>query len=72
MQIRETLSSINGTVKGAVELGFSAVLAFILLDILFPGATGVVNNLAGVVGGLSDKGVVGLVALLLFLLVIKK
>jgi hypothetical protein len=66
------MTSINSILKGAVELGFSVVLAFILLDILFPGSTGIVSNLSGVLSSFSDSGVVGLFALLLFLLIIKK
>ena len=69
---KETLTTINDWVKIFIEFGLSVILAFILIDILFPGTTGVVNNLAEIVGTFAKEGAVGLIALLVFLLIYKR
>jgi len=70
--ITETMSSISSWLRAITELGVSLILAFVVIDVLFPGATGVVENISGIVGQFSEKGLVGLIALLLFLIVFKQ
>ena len=70
--ITETISSISSWLREATELGVSLILAFVVIDVLFPGATGVLDNIGGIVGQFSEQGLVGLIALLLFLLLFKK
>ena len=70
--IKETMSSISSWLKSITELGVAIILAAVLLDILFPGATGVVGNIGEIVGQFSEQGLVGLIALLLFLLLFRQ
>lgn len=69
---KEILRSINEWLKVIIEFGLSVLLVFIIIDILFPGTTGVVNNVGEIVGGFAREGVVGLIALLVFLLIYKR
>jgi|GEM_PF-391632 len=47
----------------------SLVLVLALVDVLFPGSTGIVGNVGELMGGLSPEGQCSLVAIFLFLLV---
>ncbi|MCP4682239.1 MAG: hypothetical protein GY864_07885 [Desulfobacterales bacterium] len=70
--LKDTLASIDGWLKNITDLGISIILAFVIIDILFPGTTGVVKNIGELVGGLAKEGAVGLIALLVFLLIYKR
>jgi len=50
-----------------VELGLALVLVFLIVDILFPGTFNIVDNLMAVLESFTGKGVVGLIALLIFI-----
>ena len=50
-------------------LGASVVLVLAMVDILFPGSTGIVANVAGLLAGLNAEGQYSLAAIFLFLLV---
>lgn len=69
--LRETITSMTDWLRIATELGLSLILVLVVIDVLFPGTTGVVNNLGMIVGQFSREGMAGLIALLLFLLVFK-
>lgn len=69
--IKDTMTSMTDWVKTATELGLTLILALVIIDVLFPGTTGVVKNLGLIVGQFSKEGLSGLIALLLFLLVFK-
>lgn len=70
--IRETMSNISSWLRSITELGIALILAFVLVDILFPGTTGVVENIGALVSQFSEQGLVGLIALLLFLLLFRQ
>lgn len=70
--IKEAMTAISGWLRSAAELGISLILAFVVIDVLFPNATGVVENIGTIVGQFSEQGLVGLIALLLFLLLFKQ
>ena len=70
--ITETMSNISSWLRAVTELGVALILAFVVIDVLFPGATGVVENIGTIVGQFSEQGLVGLIALLLFLLLFKQ
>ena len=57
--------------RSATELGMAIILSFVIIDVLFPGTTGVVQNLGIIVAQFSKEGLAGLIALLLFLIVFK-
>lgn len=69
--LKDTIHSMTDWLRTATELGLSLILVMIVIDVLFPGMTGVVNNLGTIVGQFSREGMTGLIALLLFLLVFR-
>ncbi len=67
MSIDSALSTVSSALKGIVNLGLGLVLVFLVVDILFPNTTNIVNNVGGLVASFTNQGLVGLVALLVFL-----
>ena len=67
MNVNEALNSVNSSLKGVVGLGMSLAVAFLVVDLLFPGQTNIVNNVAGMIGSFVDRGLVGLIALIAFI-----
>ena len=53
------------------EFGFVLILSFVIIDVLFPGTTGVGNNIGIIVSQFLKEGLAGLIALLLFLVLFK-
>ncbi len=70
--IKAALATTNGWLKSLTEFGLTIILAFVVLDILFPGSTGIVSNINGIVSSFAGNGVTGLLALLIFLMIYKK
>lgn len=70
--LRDTLRTTSGWMKEIFEFGVALILLFVVIDILFPGTTGVVNNIGEIVSNLASEGIVGLIALLIFLLIYKR
>jgi hypothetical protein len=66
MNISDTLNTFSSTLKGVVGLGMSLAVAALVVDLLFPGTTNIVNNVSGLISSFVDKGLVGLVALIVF------
>ena len=69
--VKDSMSTITGWLQTFTEFGLSLILTFVIIDVLFPGSTGVVNNIGVIVGQFSKEGLTGLIALLLFLLLFK-
>jgi len=69
--IKEGMSEITGWLRDATELGIALVLSLVIIDILFPGTTGIVSNLGAIVAQFSKEGLAGLIALLLFLVLFR-
>ena len=70
--IKATLANVNGWLKSITEFGLTVILAFVVLDILFPGSTGIVSNINGIVSSFAGNGVTGLIALLIFLMIYRR
>ena len=70
--MKESIANVSGWLQHFTELGMSIILAFVIIDVLFPGATGVVANIGTIVSQFSKEGLSGLIALLLFLLLFKR
>ncbi len=70
--IKATLATATGWLKSVTDFGLSIILAFVVLDILFPGSTGIIGNINGIVSRFAGNGVTGLIALLIFLLIYRK
>ncbi len=66
MSIESALSTVTGVLKGIVSLGLGLILVFLVVDILFPGTTDIVGNLSTLVQSFTDQGVIGLIALIVF------
>lgn len=69
--VKESLSTATEWLRHGTDFGLTLILSFVIIDVLFPGTTGVVENLGVIVGQFSKEGIAGLIALLLFLLVFK-
>lgn len=70
-EVKESIASITGWLKTLTEFGMTIILTFVIIDVLFPGSTGVVANIGTIVGQFSKEGLTGLIALLLFLMLFK-
>jgi|TARA_B110000240_G_C13469775_1_gene440391 hypothetical protein len=70
--IKEAIATITGWLRNLSEVGIALILAFVVIDVLFPGTTGVVKNIGEIVGQFSEQGLVGLIALLLFMMLFKQ
>ena len=66
MKINNIFNDANSTLKGVVGFGMSLAVAFLVVELLFPGHTGIVNNVSSLISSFIDKGLVGLIALLAF------
>jgi len=66
MNINESLTSVTSVLKGVVGLGMSLAATFLIVDLLFPGTTNIVNNVAGLVNSFIGHGLVGLITLVVF------
>ena len=73
MNISSVFSTIDGSIKGAVALIFTAIGGALAVDILFGQHTiGIVNNVTSVISSFTSGGVVGFVALIAFIAIISK
>ena len=70
--IKEAIATIIGWLRSLSEVGIALILAFVVIDVIFPGTTGVVENIGEIVGQFSEQGLVGLIALLLFMMLFKQ
>jgi len=66
MKINDSLTNVNTVLKGVIGLGLSLAATFLVVDLLFPGTTNIVNNVAGLVNSFIGHGLVGLIALIIF------
>ena len=68
----ETFESINGWIKDIIEIGLSLALVFLVVDLLFGPVTKIVQNLSGLISSFTSQGIIGLIALIIFLAIYKK
>lgn len=75
--MRELLGSLLNWLRTATDIGLAVLNVLLLIDILFPGSTGIISNLKDLLGEknaagelvINDRILMVVVALLLFLLV---
>lgn len=67
MKINDTLNTVSDSLKGIMGLGMTLAVAFLVVDMLFPGTTHIVDNVAGLVKTFVSHGLVGLITLMIFL-----
>ncbi len=70
--VKALISDASGWLKSLIDLGLSLILAFLVIDILFPGLDLVLGNINSIVASFADRGVAGIIALLLFVLIYRK
>ena len=66
MNVSDALNAVTSAAKGVVGLGLSLVIVALVVDILFPGTTGIVSNVSALVSSFTSQGLVGLVTLIVF------
>ena len=69
--LRESITSLTDWLRTLTEVGMSLILVLIIVDVLFPGTTGLIKNLGMIVSQFSREGMAGLIALLMFLMVFR-
>ncbi len=69
--VKETIEDVSGWLKSIIEFGLSIIMVLVVIDILF-GSDWIVGNINAIVASFADKGVVGLIALFLFMLIYRK
>ena len=60
--------NVQGWLKSATDFGVAIILAAVVLDILFPGKTGITENIGQIVKQFDEAGLAGFIALLLFVI----
>ena len=74
--VKKTIDDVSGWLKSIIELGLSIIMVLVMIDILFgisdDGTTWIIGNINDLVASFADKGVVGLIALFLFMLIYRK
>ena len=66
MNLDSVLGTITDALRGIVNLGLGLVVVFLVVDLLQPGTTNIVGNVAGLVRSFTDHGIVGLITLIVF------
>ncbi len=66
MNINEALGTVTSVAQAVVGLGLSLVVVALVVDVLFPGTTDIVNSVAGLISQFVDQGIIGLVTLIAF------
>ena len=69
--VKETIDSVTGWLHTATDFGLRAVVALVIVDVLFPNSSAITENIGVIAGQFGDNGFAGLIALLLFLLLFK-
>ena len=70
--IRETFTNITSWIGDIIEIGLSLAILFLIVDLLFGPLTKIVDNVASLVDSFVSQGVVGLIALIIFLAIYKR
>ena len=66
MNINEALGSVTSVATAVVGMGLSLAVVALVVDVLFPGTTNIVNNVAALVNSFVGHGLVGLITLIVF------
>lgn len=70
--VKETFEAISGWIKDIVEIGLSLAIIFLIVDLLFGQRTMVVQNLIELIKSFTTQGIVGLIALIIFLAIFRR
>ena len=72
MNITSAVDNITSVIAGAIGLGVSLVGLAFVVDILFPDTTNIVGNISGLVDMFISQGLVGLIALIVFVAILSR
>ncbi len=72
MNINSAVNTVTSTITAVISLGVSLVGLALVADILFPGTTDIVGNVSGLVNSFMSQGLVGLIALIVFVAVLSR
>jgi len=72
MKFTDSLGTVTHMLKDVVHLGFALMVVALVVDVLFPNTTNIVGNMAGFVDSFMSHGLVGLIALLVFVAVYER
>ena len=67
--MRQMLKKTHGWLQDAGDWGTSLLLVLLIIDIIFPGSTGIMTNLSTAFATMSVEGRYSIIALLLFLVI---
>jgi hypothetical protein len=70
--VKETIDDVSAWLKSIIEFGLAIIMVLVVIDILFGSTTWIIGNINAIVASFADKGVVGLIALFLFMLIYRK
>lgn len=66
MNINGALSTVTNVLQGIIGLGMTLAATALVVDLLFPGTTNIVGNVSTLVNSFISQGLVGLIALIVF------
>jgi len=72
VNINDSLSTVNSVLKTMTGLGMSLAITFLVVDLLFPGTTNIVNDTAEPVNSFVSHGLVGFITLIVFVDLFKR
>ena len=72
MNINGALSTVTDALKGITGLGMTLAATALVVDLLFPGTTNIVSNVSTLVTSFTSQGLVGLIALIVFVALFSK
>jgi len=72
MDFMGVMHKVGGWAKAVTDFGLTVIMALVVVDILFPTSTQIIENIAIAVDQFGDQGVAGLIALLLFLVLYRR
>lgn len=67
MKMKDPISTVSSMLNGVIGLGMSLAVTFLVVDLLFPGTTNIVSNVATLVNSFVSHGLVGLITLIVFI-----
>lgn len=65
--IEDAIGSVSSILRSTIALGMVLAVAFLMVDILFGSQTNIVGNVTSVIQSFTTQGIVGLIALIVFI-----
>ena len=72
MNVNNAIDTVTSALGGVISLALSLIGVFLVVDILFPNTTGIVESVAGLVNSFISQGLVGLIALIVFVAILSR